>query len=369
MWLKNLYQEISNWVNYYYSFTSVYNQPQKKVLQPSYWVEFNQQEREFLVLCAASFNYEVDYSRGYRQKEMAIIPLKEITFLGNSGALVYHNRVIKESVFDQLRLTKSPAFRSPGWMLPQKKAGRYSSLMHLPWAEKSNYHWFLDCLPRLYTLLQTVQEPTTLIIPANMPAFQRETLNFLIQNNSWLSLQTITKNQKWHLPEFLLPTFISNHYSGFLPPDVLKFIRTGIWRGYGVKEEPVKTRIYISRSKAAKRRLFREDKIIEVLKTFHFKIVFAEELTYAEQVQLFYNAQVVVGAHGAGLTNILFGRNLQVIELHPADMVRSHYFMICKASNFDYHYLLGSAGNAKQDFSIDPNALQQLLAQVLRNQV
>jgi len=345
----------------------VYQHPHKKVLQPGYWVEFSQPEKEFLQICAASFGYEVDYSRGYRQKEIAVIPLNNVTFLGNSGALIGQNKVIKESVFDQLRLTKSPAFRSPAWLLPQNKSGQFTSLMHLPWAEASNYHWFLDCLPRLYAILQNLKEPTTLIIPANMPAFQRETLNFLIQHNSLVSLQAISKNQKWHLPAFSLPTFISNHYSGFLPPAVLKFMRNGIWQGYNVKDEPVKSRIYISRAKASKRRLLQEESILKILEAHNFKIVYAEELTYAQQVQLFYNAEIIVGVHGAGLTNILFSKQAQLIELHPADQVRSHYFMICKALGFSYHYLLGSNGNAKQDFSINPATLKLMLQTITEN--
>ncbi|KAA5544765.1 glycosyltransferase family 61 protein [Adhaeribacter rhizoryzae] len=367
MRLKIIYQKLSSWLNYYYSFTSVYQHPQKKVMQPGYWVEFSQPEKEFLNICAASFGYEVDYARGYRQKEIAVITLKDVIFLGNSGALIWQNKVIKESVFDQLRLTKSPAFRSPAYMLPQNKSGQFTSLMHLPWAETSNYHWFLDCLPRLYAILQNLKEPTTLIIPANMPAFQLETLNFLLLHNSLLSLQIISKNQKWQVPTFILPTFISNHYSGFLPPAISDFMRNGIWQGNGVKDEPVKGRIYISRAKASKRRLLQEEAVLEILKAHNFKIVYAEALTYAQQVQLFYNAEIIVGAHGAGLTNILFSKQAQLIELHPANQVRSHYFMVCKALGFNYHYLLGSNSNASQDFSINPAALKILLQTLLEN--
>ncbi|WP_146897903.1 glycosyltransferase family 61 protein [Adhaeribacter aerolatus] len=365
MWLKTIYRHISNWLNYYYSFTSVYQHPHKRIIRPGYWVEFSQPEKEFLNLCAASFGYETDYSRGYRQKEISVISLADVTFLGNSGALVKEQKVIKESVFDQLRLTKSPAFRSPALMLPNHKSGRFTSLMHLPWAEQSNYHWFLDCLPRLYAILQTLVEPTILIIPVNLPVFQQETLSFLLQNNPLLSLQRISKSQKWHLPTFILPTFLSNHYSGFLPPEVLHFMREGIWQGYGVKSQPVKNRIYVSRSKASKRRILSEEAIIKILKNYNFNIIYAEDLSYREQVQLFYNAEIIVGVHGAGLTNILFSQQATIIELHPADLVRSHYFMICKALGFKYHYLLGSTGNTKQDFRIDSQALNQLLNAVL----
>ena len=366
MFLKKVFRLISARLNYFYTYAAASQFAPKKVVQPAYWVEFSAAEKKFLEHCAESFNYEVDYTRGYRQKEMAVYTIPAVTFLGNSGALVKNNTIIKESVFDSARLTKSPAFRSPALLTNRNRQGWYTSIMHLPWAAASNYHWFLDCLPRLYALLQTINVPTILIMPAQAPAFQQETLRFLIQNNAYLQVASISKKEKWHLPEFVLANFISNHNSGYLPRAVADFIRTNIWSGYGVAAQPQKTRIYISRAKAKKRRLLTEKQLLPILLAYNFQIIYAEEFSYAEQVQLFYNAEIVAGAHGAGLTNILFGRNLKVIELHPQDMVRSHYFMICKALDFEYYYLLGSHHNQQQDFKIEANALQELLQKVIK---
>jgi hypothetical protein len=364
MFLKKAYSWLSSRINYYYHFTSVHHHPGKVVLQPGYLLSFTPEEAYFLGLCAHSFNYAVDYSRGYWQKEIALFTLSRATLLGNTGALILNGKVVGESVFDQLRLTKSPAFRSPALMWGKKKKGTFTSLMHLPWAENSNYHWFLDCLPRLYALLQQVRRPVTLVIPDSIPAFQFDTLAFVLAHNPFFSLAKIRKNEKWHVEEFLLPSFISHHYSGFLPPRLNDLIRQRVWQGYQVSRPQSPSRIYISRAKAGKRRLVNETEVAALLQRRQFEVVYAEELSYRDQVALFFNAQVVVGVHGAGLTNVLFGQHLTLVELHPQDLVRSHYFMICKALHFPYHYLVGDKPNGHQDFRVDMRALTEIISRL-----
>jgi hypothetical protein len=367
MFLKKAYSWFSSCINYYYHFHSVHRHPGKVVLQPGFLVPFPPEEARFLVLCAQSFQYGVDYSRGYWQKEISLVALPHTTLLGNTGALILDGKVVVESVFDQMRLAKSPAFRSPALLWKANKKGTFTSLMHLPWAEKSNYHWFLDCLPRLYTIMQQVRKPVNLIIPDNIPAFQLATLRFVLDQNPLFTLVKIKKNEKWRIEEFLLPSFISNHYSGFLPQPVSSLIRRQIWQGYQVSPAAkARSRIYISRAKASKRRLLNETQVVDLLQTFHFKVVYAEDLSYRDQVALFYQAEVVIGVHGAGLTNILFGEHLTLVEFHPQDLVRSHYFMICKALNFPYHYLIGDTANARQDFKVDISGLREILNEVVR---
>jgi hypothetical protein len=365
MFLKKAYSWLSSRINYYYHFESVHRHPGKVVLQPGFLLAFSPEEARFLALCAESFQYAVDYSRGYWQKEITLVALPHATLLGNSGALILDGKVVVESVFDQLRLAKSPAFRSPALLWGENKKGTYTSLMHLPWAEKSNYHWFLDCLPRLYALMQQVDKPVNLVIPENIPAFQLDTLRFVLAHHPLFTLVKIKKTEKWRVEAFLLPSFISNHYSGFLPPPVSTLIRRQVWQGYQVSPTGARSRIYISRAKATKRRLVNESQVVALLQGFHFKVVYAEDLHYRDQVALFYDAEVVVGVHGAGLTNILFGTHLTLVELHPQDLVRSHYFMLCKALDFPYQYLIGDKANARQDFQVDIPGLREILNQVI----
>ena len=361
MLIKKWVEKVLTGINYYYKTISVFHHPAKNVVQPGYLVSFNESETDFLRLAGNSFHYQVDYSLGFRQKEVFIVPLADVTFLGNSGAIILKDKLITESVFDTQRLVKSPAFKTPRLSLLRKKTGLFTSILHLPWAEQSNYHWFLDCLPRLHYLLETVQEPIKIIVSDRMPAFQQETLNFLIKDKPNFSTLAINKHEKWRLTNFIFPSFASNHNSGYLPTAFLQKIRREIWAGYKVQDYLGKTRLFISRRKASKRRILNEEALMEVMKPYGFQLVFAEDLTYQQQVQLFFNAELVVSAHGAGLTNVLFCKSCKVWEIHPANEVKSHYFMLSKALGFEYFYTIGSEADGNLDFTVDEEAFGQKL--------
>jgi hypothetical protein len=364
MLLKRLIVRILQFFNYNYQTLSVFHHPGKKVSLPSYLFTFEESQRAFLELSAHSFNYQVDYSLGFRQKEVFTVLLPKVTFLGNSGGLVYQHKLITESVFDTVRLSKSPAFRFPALLWSRKKEGRYTSLMHLPWAETSNYHWFVDALPRLCLLLNHTEE-IKLIVPAGMPAFQRQTLDFLLSGKSNITLVSIPKREKWLVEEFLFPSFIAHHNSGYLPPPIIQLIRQKVWQGYGVQESRQKKRLFISRAKTSKRRILNEEALIRLALVHGFQVVWAEDLSYQQQVQLFHQAEVVVGAHGAGLTNILFSEKCTLVELHPANQVKSHYFMLCQALGFAYHYLVGTLPDERWNFQVPEEAFSRLLNQIL----
>ncbi|HEY4652392.1 MAG TPA: glycosyltransferase family 61 protein, partial [Pontibacter sp.] len=321
---------------YYFRYTSVLHHPAKKVMAPTQVLYFNEQEQAFLEQSAASFNYSLDYTLGYRVKPQFLVKLQGVTFLGNSGAVVQHGKVVVESVFDTSRLAKSPAFKMPALLLSRYKKGLYTSVLHLPWAANNNYHWFFDCLPRLYFLLQQVQEPIHIIMRHDLPAYQHETLQFILQEYPQAKIIYISKHEKWQVEQFILPSFVSNPQSGYLPLPVSQWLREKLWKGYRVQQTIPKKRIYISRSKAKTRRVLNEQELLPLLANYNFEVVRAEELTYQEQVQLFYTAEVVVAPHGAGLTNLLFAQNCKLLEFHPSNLIKTHYFLLCKGLGFSY---------------------------------
>lgn len=74
--------------------------------------------------------------------------------------------------------------------------------------------------------------------------------------------------------------------------------------------------IYVSRAKARARKVANENQLWRLLKEKGFRRVFLEELSFAQQVTLFKRAEIVIGQHGAGLSNILFMPNgSKVLEL------------------------------------------------------
>jgi capsular polysaccharide biosynthesis protein len=273
---------------------------------------------------------------------------------------VQAGKVVVESVFDVSRLSKSNAYKTPAFMLSKYKKGVFTSVLHLPWAANNNYHWFFDCLPRLYLLLQETREPVNIIMRRDLPAYQHETLQFILQDHPQATIVYIGKHEKWEVVEFILPSFASNPQSGYLPAAVNQWLRTSIWNGYQVKSV-AKRRIYISRSNAKTRRVLNEQELLPVLAKYNFEIVRAEKLSYREQVHMFYNTEAVVAPHGAGLTNLVFSEQCKVLEFHPANLIKTHYFLLSKGLGFEYSAVVGSIGDVRDNYSINVQEIEEWL--------
>jgi hypothetical protein len=352
-------------VNYFHRSVPVFQHPGKTILLPTKAVVFNAGEQVFLEASARSFNFEIDYSQGLRQKEVSVTPLQNATLLGNSGAVLQAGRVVVESVFDVRRLANSPAWRMPAFMLKKKKPGLYTSVFHFPWAETSNYHWFLDCLPRVYALAQTIQEPCVFVISQQMPAFQRETLEFVLRDFPNFRIEAIKKQEKWLCERFVLPSFVAANSSGYLPLEVSGFLREQIFNGYNIEQKTPTRRIYLSRQHATKRRIKNEKDLLPILEKYGFEIVLPEKLSYRDQVRLFHEAAIIAGPHGAAFTNTLFAQKATVLELHPANAVKPHYFLLSKGLNLEYQYLIGSEADTKLDFAMDAAALESIINKIV----
>jgi hypothetical protein len=66
--------------------------------------------------------------------------------------------------------------------------------------------------------------------------------------------------------------------------------------------------LYVSRQDAQIRRIENEEALIRMMKQRGFLIVEAGTHSLAEQIRIFSEANVVVGPHGAGMTNTMFSR-------------------------------------------------------------
>lgn len=95
-------------------------------------------------------------------------------------------------------------------------------------------------------------------------------------------------------------------------------------------------RIYISRQKSHGRKVINSIDFEKMLGDYGFEIIFAEEVSNKEIIELMSNAEVVVSPHGAGLTNIVFCRpQTIIIELYSVHYT-TQYRMICESSNLEY---------------------------------
>ena len=95
-------------------------------------------------------------------------------------------------------------------------------------------------------------------------------------------------------------------------------------------------KLYISRSKS-RRPLADEVRLEMLLFAADFEVVHLEDMPWIEQVRMFQRASVIVGAHGAGLANLVFaGPKTTVIELTVGYMFNRCFEWICIVAGLTY---------------------------------
>lgn len=96
-------------------------------------------------------------------------------------------------------------------------------------------------------------------------------------------------------------------------------------------------RIYVSRRNANIRKIINEDIIIDDLKERGFEVIEPGEYSKIEQMHLFSNAKIIVGAHGMGIANSVFSNNLKLLlEIMNTDYNRVSYFRTAQLKNSIY---------------------------------
>lgn len=89
-------------------------------------------------------------------------------------------------------------------------------------------------------------------------------------------------------------------------------------------------------------------------------VVYFENLTFAEQVQTMQNAEVVLGAHGAGMSNLLFSRiGTRVIEVYPFGYTPNFFERLAKGLYLQYEHVIADPDDAGVESCINKATLRR----------
>ena len=121
-------------------------------------------------------------------------------------------------------------------------------------------------------------------------------------------------------------------------------------------------KIFITRKQNRGRTLNNINEISELLKQHKFEIIDCDDLSIEEQIMVFSSASIIVGIHGAGLTNIVYRypNDCTLIEIFPPDMTPTHYYWLAKELGFNYNAVLGTGGD-RNLFSVDEKDVENIL--------
>jgi hypothetical protein len=190
------------------------------------------------------------------------------------------------------------------------------------------YHWMVETVPKIRYLraFETEQEPVTLLISADAPPFVDETLDLL----GWPDSRVVRANHDiYRVTELVVPSFPDRRPADF------KWLREEILESAPDHIPESGNNVYVSRSNGVERRVVNEDEVMDVLSKFGFERYLLEERSLAENARLFADADVIVGPHGAGLTDIVFAGDATLIELF-GEKVKQPYKLLAEAVGVDY---------------------------------
>lgn len=245
------------------------------------------------------------------------------------------------------------------------------------------FHWTLDYLTKIIWARRLLGRNHHLKI---LYMASRDTINY--QAQSLLSLGIKKKDIKphWHMgrlmhakAESLL--LIQERYdiqkinptvhNNTIHPSIVNELADTVLGSLRLKQhkQPAK-RIYLSRKNALSRRVTNEAEVQSFLATHGFTFINLEKLTYLQQVSLFANATVVIGVHGAGLTNITYSQSCSVLEIFASEHRHgAEYLQLTNIRNGFYSYHSLPAINAANDIYIPIDLLSEYVAILLSQDV
>ena len=198
------------------------------------------------------------------------------------------------------------------------------------------YHFLFDVLPRLRLLRDAGVEVDRYLVNRST-RFQRE----LLARLGVAEERTITSESTPHVraDRLVVPSVPDGHLQ--TPPWIATWLRGELLPG---DVGPQRRRLYLTRGQARHtRRVENEDEMLAALEPYGFERFDAGSLSVDEQIRAFAEAELVVGAHGAAFTNLVFcSPGTGVVELFAPDYANPCYWRLTSTvPGIRYRYLIG----------------------------
>ena len=264
-----------------------------------------------------------------------------------SLALMNGKQVCLESVYGFKRLRDDPAYRFFRLPPPVRLEGNWTSVVShwVPTSGNPMYtHWLLDALPRL-ALLSEFPADTRILVPGTMSQSRMDSLALLgLQDRCRLTFETHVEVERYYFDSFTAMLEGWNPYgihflrSAFLPkrdpnysgPRKFFIVRAGYTRNPKNAAE-----------------------INDFFTGIGWALIDPAELTFAQQIKLFSEAEAICGTTGSGLTNAVFCQPGCLLVHIAQDFNLDNWLdWISQLVKADYHFLIEDTGYRR---TIEPN--------------
>lgn len=329
---------------------------------------------------------------------LEIFRLNNVTLLSGSDAIIssdkmYHYELSLMKPFHDLK--RSDLFEPIGDSMFRVNIGRRSCLKDKPVVSllkehSSNYyHWFTEVLPRLIKVLESINSDDILLLvdravsAQGINALEKIMSNF---SNIRYTIYYAEIGESFDCDELIYctPLWLSLDNTTMLPhpeseffvsKDNLKQIRTLLIEAARNDDNNLpkeRKKIYLQRLNNRLRRVTNIVDLEKLLLKRGFVFVDTARLSISEQVQLFNEAEVVIGVSGAAFTNILFmSARAKAISLYPSTQSTNYYVFqpLADVSGVELvHFLtdpVDEFGSVHSDLKVDIQKLDNALSELL----
>ncbi|MFE5320701.1 glycosyltransferase family 61 protein [Paenibacillus sp. NPDC056579] len=338
------YESTLEWINH------TQNENRLHTLYPEIPIPSVMKEEEWQLL--------VDKPRFSNKAFVADIPDGRV--LGDRAVISPDNVLLWDVSVEWAKLAPEHSIFQDTMLPPVIETDKTVAMLNHP-ASKNYYHWLMESIARIHLLQLTGIPIDKYIINHQSFPFQLKTLaacgipmEKIVRPNDrfHLSARRLIVPSYVNLPNAWSCQYVRNTFLPYMASDTM-----------GLTFE----RIYIRRKHY--RKIVNEDAIFGLLSQCGFISIELEALPLEQQIRLFYNAKIIVAAHGAGLANLVFCQpETHVIELFPPSFMEPHYWMLSRLMGLDYHMIVGTRENPNNfwsgfdNLSIDPRRLLEVLS-------
>lgn len=270
--------------------------------------------------------------------------LRDVDFFPAKGFLAHRRRVIGDSktngaLEDRCGLAEI--------VVREITEGVWLPLVHQPW---NYYHWLLEDLPVIIRA-QKAEPSIKLALPAHPPAFVTEALGII--GVDYLTFSRPTKFAQVALPgRGIDPGWPHRGDVSLLE----KFGRAVVGDdGAGNIRGVYVSRLFSTRG------LDNEEQLEQWARDRGLDVVYAEQLTFVEQVALFAQSSIVVGTHGAGLSSTVFSPpTTPLIEVASPRRADPCFENLARNQQRPYRRVLGTPGKRLDSTVLSPEGFAVL---------
>lgn len=230
-------------------------------------------------------------------------------------------------------------------------------------SQRNYYHWIVEVLPRLRLLEEAGVSPDYYFLPVRYP-FHRQSLELLgIDCRKFIGARKYSHLQADELFAFTRPRMD-------MKPENANYLYQQMAKQSWAKTDTRKRRnVYVARRPCDARFVVNEAEVLAVLKPWNFEKFYLEDLSVQQQIQLFQQADFIIGPHGAGLVNTTFcNPGTRVIEIGTPARASALFYYIAFQRGLTYCNFYGQAVRRRDDEShirVAPDQLADCVAELL----